>query len=418
MTLQDESILVDDEQPNDGADPNAIPLPEVTRRSESRRRRAERRRERRLQLLRYAGIGLAGLLVATLLVKLWPSGGGDEAGDKEDAANSAAAANALPPILLAHQDGAGNASSLTLLVPGVRNRGGALVLIPPGTMTEVASLGLEPVGKSLGLGGAQRLDATVENLLGVTIGEVLVLDDSLLIALVKPAGALTVRVPERVETVDEQGKVTILYEPGSHRIQPQDVPGFLSAKGQGNDLSRLARHQAFWEAWLHQVRQQKQAAPSQPPGLNKVLLALAAGEQDDVVTRVLPVQALGATPDDGELYQVDDAAVRELVGALFPGQKPGASVRPRLQILNGTGAVGLAQQVADRVLSLGVEVKLTGNAGRLDYQETQIVFYRRGDEAVAERVQKALGVGRLVFSRNPLDVVDVTVIVGRDFKTQ
>jgi LytR cell envelope-related transcriptional attenuator len=415
MTLQDESTLLDPQQPYDD---DAIPLPAATRRSESRRLRQQRRRHRRLQLLRYAGVALAVVVAASILIRLWPDGGGD--GNDTNAAGrpAAAAANTQPPILLAQQDGAGHAVSLTLLIPAAKNKGGAILLIPPGTMTEVASLGLEPVGKSLGLGGAQRLDATVENLLGASIGEVLALDESRLVALVQPAGPLTVNVPERVETVDAQGRVTILHEPGVHKIQPQDVPAFLAVKGQGSDLSRLARHQALWDAWLARIRQDKATAPTQPPGLQKAFLALAAGDSEDVTTRVLPVQSLGATPEDGELYQVDDAGVRELVSTLFPGRESGAADRPRLQILNGTGAVGLAQHVSDRLLPLGVEVKLTGNAGRLDYQETQIVFYRRDDEEVAQRVQKALGVGRLVLSRNPLDVVDVTVIVGRDFKTQ
>lgn len=417
MTLQDESTLLEGHEPDENADPDAIPLPAVTRRSETRRLRRQRRKQRRLQLLRYAGIALAVVVAAGLLVRLWPSGGKDD-GAGRAAKPSAAAANTQPPILLAQQDAAGNAISLTLLIPAAKNKGGAILLIPPGTMTEVASLGLEPVGKSLGLGGAQRLDATVENLLGASIAEVLALDESRLVALVQPAGPLTVNVPERVETVDAQGRVTVLFEPGVRKLQPQDVPAFLGVKGQGSDLSRLARHQALWDAWLGRIRQDKATAPTQPPGLHKVFLALAAGEPEDVTTRVLPVQSLGATPEDGELYQVDDPAVRELVSTLFPGRESGAVARPRLQILNGTGAVGLAQQVSDRLLPLGIEVKLTGNAGRLDYQETQIVFYRRDDEEVAQRVQKALGVGRLVLSRNPLDVVDVTVIVGRDFKTQ
>lgn len=415
MTLQEETTLLDDEP----LDPNAIPLPEVTRRSETRRRRRLRRQQQRRQALRYAGIAIAVVVAAGLLVKLWPNGGADADGDgKAGGAAAGTPANTQPPILLAQQDAAGNAVSLTLLIPAAKNKGGAILLIPPGTMTEVAGLGLEPVGKSLGLGGAQRLDATVENLLGASIAEVLALDEARLTAMAQPAGPLTVNVPERVETVDAQGRVNILYEPGPRKIQPQDVNAFMAVKGQASDLSRLARHQALWDAWLARIRQDDKAAPATPPGLHKAFLALAAAEPEDVVTRVLPVQALGATPEDGELYQVDDEAVRQLVATLFPGRESGAAARPRLQILNGTGAVGLAQKVSDRLLPLGVEVKLTGNAGRLDYQETQIVFYRREDEEVAQRVQKALGVGKLVLSRNPLDVVDVTVIVGRDFKTE
>ncbi|HEV7886075.1 MAG TPA: LCP family protein [Acidimicrobiales bacterium] len=416
MTLQDETTLVAPSQADhadaDHADDLAIPLPELTRKAGTRRRRKERRRERLRQALLGTAALAAAVLLVTIVVKVWPDARPHTQAAGQKAAAAAPAAS--PAVLLAQQDGAGNAVSLMLLVPAAKDKGGSLVLMPPGAMTEVASLGLEPVGKSLGLGGAQRLDATVENLLGASIGEVLVYDDARLTALVQPAGPLNVRLVKRLEQVAPGGQVNVLYEPGLHKVQPAEVPALLSVKGQSTDLDRLVRQQAFFEAWLARMKEQPAAVPATPPGLRKAIVALLAGP---VTARVLPVQSLGTT-EDGELYQVNGAELRDLVGNVFPGPRPGAAVRPRLQVLNGTGAVGLAQRTADRLLPAGVEVTLTGNAGRLDYAETQIVFYRRGDQPVAERVQKALGVGRLVLSRNPLDVVDVTVIVGRDFQPQ
>lgn len=407
MTLQDETTLVGHDEDHDLA---SIPLPEITRRTEKRKRRAQRQRERRLQVVKAAGIAAAGLLAVMLVAALWPSGDGTP--DKDDAAAPAAAVDASSPVLIVQSDPAGNAVTMLLLVPAAKDKGGTVLLIPPGTMTEVASLGLEPVGRSLSLGGAQRLDATVENLLGVSIAEVLVYDDARLSSLIQPAGPVSVTIDQRVEQVGANGSVDIVYEPGVHKVEPSQVPALLAVKGQGNDLSRLVRHQAFMDAWLARLKAQPSAIPAEPPGLNKAVKALLAGQ---VTTRVLPVRSMGAT-DQGELFQIEPDELRTLVGTVFPGPRPGAGLRPRLQILNGTGAVGLAQQVGDRLLSAGVEVKLTGNAGRLDYAETQIVFYRKEDQAAAERVQKALGVGRVVLSRNPVDVVDVTVIVGRDFQ--
>lgn len=414
MTVQDETTVVVPD-PADDVDHalGSIPLPETTRRGEARRRRVERRRRRRLQILRWSGAAIAAVLVIALVVAVWPSGG-HHAGSSSKTNAAEAGAKASAPVLIAQQDAKGNAASLVLLVPAARDKGGTIVLIPPGAMAEVASLGLQPVGQALGLGGQQRLDATVENLLGATIGTTVVLDDTRLAELVQPAGALSVRIEKRVEQVGATGQVDILYEPGLQQVQPADVPALLSVKGDGSDLDRLVRHQRFFEAWLARLKTLPSAVPAQPPALHAAVLALLNGP---ITTNVLPVRSLGTT-EDGELYQVDQTGLRAMVGTVFPGPRPGASVRPRVQILNGTGAVGLAQQVADKLVPAGVEVKLTGNAGRLDYLQTEIVFYDRKDQAVAERVQKALGVGRLVLSRNPIDVVDVTVIVGRDYQPQ
>jgi hypothetical protein len=319
----------------------------------------------------------------------------------------------VAPVLLAQQDAAGRAISLTALVPAEDAKGGSLVLIPPGTMTEVIALGLEPVGLSLELGGPTRLQATVENLLGATLGGVAVMDDAAITNALTPVGELVVSVPERVEQVDRSGRVTVLYEEGPTSLEPADAPGFLAAKGRSSDLARLARHQAFWEAWLVALTQRPEAIPAQPSELAQALRALMAGS---VTTRVLPVESFGTGEQGGELYRVRDAELARMVAAVFPPRARTASgERPRVQVLNGTGALGLADAVRQK-LGPGFDVHLTGNAASFDHTETEIVYYDRAKQATAERVREALGVGRLLLSRRPIGVVDVTIVVGRDFR--
>jgi len=390
------------------SDYEPIPLPEVAR---GGGRAAHRRQRRRRRRIRNAGIVGAVLLVGGALFLLLGSGGGDGGGKKGDATTRPAVAVA-PPVLLAQRDESGNASSLLVFSPAAGG-GGTVVLIPPGTLTELGALGLEPVSKSLGLGGPQRLEAAVENLLGVAMGDVRVVDDASLAGLLAPVGPLTVDVPQRVEQIDPTGRVQVLYEAGPVIVQPADAGRFLSARGRSNDLSRLARHQKFFEAWIAAVHHRPDAAPTQPPALAKAFDALASGS---VRTRVLPVEAFGTVASD-ELYKVRADELPAMVAAAFPSSSTAASgPRPRVQILNGTGAVGLADAVRNK-LGAGFDIRLAGNAAAFDHAGTEVVYYDRSKEAMAKRVRDALGVGVLVFSRNPLDVVDVTIIVGKDFGT-
>lgn len=384
-----------------------IPLPETRRTGRSRRDR-RRKQQRRKRSLRYTAAVVAGVLVVLFVVGRLVS---DVASDNGDDTGAVAppAAPAPPAVLVAQRDGAGQAVSLFVVAPDAGGKGGTLVLLPPGAMVEVASLDLQPLGQVLGLGGPSRLQATVQNLLGTTVGEVHVLDDAAIAALVTPAAPITVDIPERVEEVDPRGTVHVLFGPGPVEVAAADVPRLLAVRGRGSDLSRLARHEAFWDAWMAKLKDGK-GVPGQPPALAALLRDLAAGP---VRTRSLPVDPLG-TGADGQLYQVDRAELAELRVALSP-KGHAANARPVVQILNGTGAVQLAQQVADK-LGTAVEVKLTGNAARFDFTETQVVFYDRAKQAEAQQVRDALGVGKLVFNRNPLDVVDVTIIVGKDFK--
>ena len=395
--------------PADRSALDPVPLPDVRRggRAEKRRQRRRRRRHR--------NIGIAGVVlvvVGALALVLRPGGGGDDGGDDGDAGPGAPAA--VPAVLLAQRADSGRASSLTVFVPAAASQGGTLLLVPPGTMTEVVSLGLEPVSRSLELGGPARLQATVENLLGAALAETVVVDDAALGALLAPVGPLTVQVPARVEDVDPSGRVQVLYEAGPVVVAPDGVARFLSTKGRDNDLSRLARHQAFFDAWLGAVRARPDVAPTDPPALARAFDALAGG---DVRTRVLPVEAFGTAAVEGELYRVRAEELERMVAEAFPAaSRPGGGDRPRVQILNGTGAVGLADAVRAK-LGAGFDVRLTGNAPSFDEAQTEIVFYDRSEQPMAQRVREALGVGNLVFSRNPLDVVDVTIIVGKDFRS-
>ena len=65
---------------------------------------------------------------------------------------------------------------------------------------------------------------------------------------------------------------------------------------------------------------------------------------------------------------------------------------------------------------LRARVLFTDNADNFTHPVSEVVFYDRRQQSAAERVRAALGVGRLVFSRVANNVVDVTVVVGRDFR--
>jgi hypothetical protein len=300
--------------------------------------------------------------------------------------------------------------TITLLAAGRGGRGGHVLLIPPGTMSELPSFGLDAIGRSLALGGTPLLQSALENLFGVKLDPVTVLRDPQLVALVRPAGALAVDLPARVESVDGAGRVSVLWDEGQVTLAPDDVPRFLAARGQGNDLTRLVRHQVFWTSWLARLHQVPAAIPAAPDGLKRVMAALASGT---VAFDTLPVEAVDAGNAGGDVYRVRQSDLDSLLKGALPGAPVG---RLRVQILNGSGILGVAEKVAGRLVPTGARVVLTGNAGSFAYRQTQVVFYDRSKQASALAVQKALGIGKVVFSRRPLDVVDVTLVIGKDFK--
>src|SRR5205085_2187495 len=132
-------------------------------------------------------------------------------------------------------------------------------------------------------------------------------------------------------------------------------------------------------------------------------------------------EAVDVGTSAGDVYRVQqgelDALVRRTLAGAVPLRRSG---RTRVQVLNGTGEVGLSQRVTVRLVQAPSRplVLFTGNASRFDIATTQIVFYDPRQRRAAQEVRNALGVGRLVLSRDRIDVVDVSVVVGRDYRDE
>ena len=386
-----------------------IPLPDEQT-GERLRRRKERDRLRRQRI--FVIVAAAGVFLITVALVLASRDDGSEGGRAGSVSRTGTAVRGPAPVLLTGEREDGRAAWITAVVPAASGKGGNLLLIPPGTMTEIPSLGLEPLGLALAAGGPDRLVSATENLLGATVGSGVLVDDPQLTALASAAGALTVEIPTRVEQVQPSGRVTVLYEPGPNRVEPADVGHLFSAQGRGTDLARLARHGAYWAAWLDRIRREPPERPVDSPAY----AALAAVASGTARVAVLPVQAAGILEGGEEGYQVDKAALGKVVSTVFAG-RPAAGNRPRVQVLNGTGELELAQKVSKRLIPAGMQIVLTGNANPLGQRETQIIYYDPAKRPAAEKVRQALGIGVLVHNRNRADVVDVTVIVGKDFRS-
>jgi hypothetical protein len=87
-----------------------------------------------------------------------------------------------------------------------------------------------------------------------------------------------------------------------------------------------------------------------------------------------------------------------------------------VEVLNASGLDGLARTGTRVLREGGLDVvdygTVSGEVGRLD--STRILV-RRGDPAVGDRVRRVLQVGRVVVQPDSTLLVDVSVLLGRDF---
>ena len=94
---------------------------------------------------------------------------------------------------------------------------------------------------------------------------------------------------------------------------------------------------------------------------------------------------------------------------------PGEPHRLMVEVLNGSGRVGLAR-TATRVLRRGgLDVVFFGNAEGKPGKVTQLLV-RRGDSTAARRAARLLGVGVTQWAPDSTRRVDLTVILGADWR--
>jgi hypothetical protein len=252
----------------------------------------------------------------------------------------------------------------------------------------------------------------------MTIGftEVVELDGARWAELVAPVAPLTVDNPDDVVGVDADGGESIVFPAGELQLDAASVGPWLDLKGEGEtDLNRMVRHELFWRAWLDALAASDDpaAVPGEgDAGIGRFVRALAAGSTDE---ETLPVSEVEA-PEGLERFVGDRDAIATLVASAVPYPlSPGPGKRVRVRVLNGTEHEGLPGEVAQVLVPAGAEITIVGNADRFDHETTVVRYGDPGQEAAAERLSEALGVGEVELDRRSNDAVDVTVVLGRDY---
>jgi LytR cell envelope-related transcriptional attenuator len=99
-------------------------------------------------------------------------------------------------------------------------------------------------------------------------------------------------------------------------------------------------------------------------------------------------------------------------GHLYP--VPEGEDRIEVEVLNGSGKQGLARVGTRALRRQGVDVVFFGNADTTS--DTTQVILRRGSRDRAEEIQKLLGMGKIAVTPDSTRRVDVTVVLGMDWK--
>jgi polyisoprenyl-teichoic acid--peptidoglycan teichoic acid transferase len=383
-------------------------------------------------LLAIAGVAvLAAALVGGLTLLLAPDA------EPERAARTGAAAAAGPAqdaLLLVRTAPEGGAAGMTLLAVEPDSGRALVLLLPVGTLADIPGVGLDRLGLAQQYGGTALAQATVENLLGITVDAVASVDDAGLGAILDRAGGQTLTVPARLVRRADDGTAEVRFEAGEQHLDGPRLAEYWGFVARGEDeLAAFSRQQQVLGGLLAALGDPEvldAVAPdgvpqldtgAEPAWIRQLLAGLAgASAEGELQVTLLPVEAFGGQgPDGSSTFRPRSEAITALVRDSLAGSVPpeGAGGPVRVQVLNGVGVPGVGQLVDRRLGGGAFRIVLSDNARDFDFTETRILVYDESPRSMeaAQRVRERLGVGTIQVSRQPQSVVDLTIVVGADF---
>lgn len=390
-------------------------------------RRAQQRRDRRRRQVRLIGaaLGVLVLLAAGFAVYLAVDA---PAPPRQPQAEQQVRTQRT--LLLQVQQGSGEAQSTALLAHDEATGTGAVVLVPPQVLVDVAGTGSLPLGRALAEASGQASRDALSDLMGVTVDDGWVLDRPALGKLVDALGGVDVDVDVQVSAGQR-----VLLSPGPQKLGGTPAVVYSSHLAPGEqEQARLARLTQVLDGLLSALPPTapelttvlrtlgpRSVSTLELAGLSSLLVGLAADdEKAQLQYDVLPVidQQAGG---DVTSFRADPAATAALVDRLLAPSVPSGAREGgnRVLILNGVGTPGLGEAVRAKLVPAGFVFAGADNAPQFGYARTQVLVPERTaqGQALGERVAKALGLPDAQIGAQEIGTTaDVVVIVGADFR--
>jgi LCP family protein required for cell wall assembly len=300
-------------------------------------------------------------------------------------------------------------------------------------------------------GGPQRLVDTIQQGLGIKINHYLQVDFVGFQSIVNSVGGVDVYVPSPAR--DKLSGLSIKKAGCAHLdgfqalawARSRNYEEFESGRWQTDptgDLGRIQRQQDFIRRMM-----KKALATRNPIKLNELIgIGIKNVKFDDEMSTSdvfkLARNFRSLNPDAVDMLTLPTVASSTTIGgqhaAVLKLKQPeaqqsidringvapppaqggaGANVRPediRVRVLNGTGATGLAGQVATSIHAVGFNIADRGDADNFRYSETTI-RYGSGAFNKAQLLQRYLDSGAKLVSDPSLRTIDVALVVGSNY---
>lgn len=332
---------------------------------------------------------------------------------------------ATPTLLSLHTHNGGLTGVAFMALTGIDAGGGVvllpadLVVVPPGGSPEQGEL----LSDTFARGGVEAVRQVGEDMFGLGFGQVVEVTTEWLAHSIGPAEPLPYLLVDDLIEVGADGAQRVVYQAGRYELTAADAAAvYVHRNPDEADGNRAQRQRAMWESWLGVIERAPDPEAAIPPAdspLAPFLRALGAGT---TVVEVVPFESIASDPGTAPVQFLgaeSRAWLRAEALELAPWpQQPESFLRPRVQLLDGTGDPAIRDALADIVVAAGGVITVIGNADAFGVEATQFAYHREElvNDPITNSIAIELGVNMALIElgESGADVVDITVTVGLD----
>ncbi|MDD5748384.1 MAG: LCP family protein [Actinomycetota bacterium] len=307
-----------------------------------------------------------------------------------------------------------------------------LLYFPNDLISNVPGLGMETFSSLVELDEdrASLAILSVENLLGIEIDKyVMGTDNDLSLILSKFGGEFELAVPKKVSFVDPATKARVSLFPGKQKIKGKKLVSYVTYCNEGQSIDLIERQKLFVREFLNALGKssnykripsivkeysnyiESSASAREMTGLLQTLVQMKSSK---LVQVHLPVREFRY--EKTIVHRLDQEKLGAFIKKYLKVESPSES-RIRVEVLNGCGVPGISEKVASGLGMSDFQIVNTGNADNFEYPETLIIIYDNSKKmkAAAENVRNTLEVGKAEAHPRNQNLVDITIVVGKDY---
>ncbi len=332
---------------------------------------------------------------------------------------------ATPTLLALHTDNSKLTGVSFIARTGVEAGGGVVLLPADLLVTSVQGTNSQTrlLSDVFAVDGIDAIEQLAEEIFGIGFDEVVEIPTDWLAYSIESVNVLPYLLAEDLVEASPDGTYRVIYESGRQELTAADaaaVYAHLNPDEFGGN--RTYRQKALWESWLGIVGRASDPQAVIPPPDSPLAPHMAALASGTTVVDVLPFETRAADTDSVPVMVLDEQGREWLhneVLELVPWPKqPESFLRPRVQLLDGTGDTAIRDALAADVVAAGGVVTAIGNTTTFGVQDTQFVYHRAElvNDPITNSIAIQLGVNMTLIELGESvdDLVDITVTVGLD----